>query len=93
MKKGFINGDSLVKPGIGGVAVYINGAVGGLMTTHPSLTVKDPFSGQEFKEPTYEKAEAQGKQLALLALNSMEKPVEEVDVSGISIVVRTLSCP
>ena len=93
IEKGIFNGDSLVKPGIGGVAVYINGAVGGLMTTHPSLAVKDPFSGQEFKEPTYEKAEAQGKQLALLALNSMEKPVEEVDVAGISIIVRTLTLP
>ncbi|MDO9341427.1 MAG: hypothetical protein Q7T72_12990 [Bacteroidales bacterium] len=93
VEKGVYNGDSLVKPGIGGVAVYINGAVGGLMTTHPSLTVKDPFSDQEYKEPTYEKAEAQGKQLALLVLNSMEKPVEEVDSAGISIIVRTLSLP
>jgi len=93
IEKGIYKGDSLVKPGIGGVAVYINGAIGGLMTTHPSLTVKDPFSGQEFKEPTFEKAAAQGKQLALLVLNSMEKPVEEVDTAGISLIVRTLSLP
>jgi hypothetical protein len=93
VEKGVYNGDSLCKAGIGGVAVYINGAVGGLMTTHPSLTVKDPFSGKEFKEPTYEKAEAQGKQLALLILNSMEKPAEEIDSAGISIIVRTLSLP
>jgi hypothetical protein len=93
VEKGVYNGDSLFKPGIGGVAVYINGAIGGLMTTHPSLTVKDPFTGQELKEPTYEKAEAQGKHLALLALNSMEKPVEEVDTAGISLIVRTISLP
>jgi hypothetical protein len=93
VEKGVYNGDSLVKPGIGGIAVYINGAIGGLMTTHPSLTVKDPFTGQEFKEPTFEKAAAQGKQLALLVLNAMDKPVEEIDSAGISLVVRTLTLP
>jgi len=93
VEKGVFNGDSLMKPGIGGVAVYINGAVGGLMTTHPRLTVKDPFTGQEFKEPTFKKAAAQGKQLALLALNAMEKPVEEIDSAGISLIVRTLLLP
>ena len=82
-----------MKPGIGGVAVYINGAVGGLMTTHPRLAIKDPFTGQEFKEPTFEKAEAQGKNLALLALNAMEKPVEKIDSAAISLVVRTIFLP
>jgi hypothetical protein len=40
---------------------------------HPSLAVKDPFTGEEFSEPSFEKAAAQGKQLSLLALNAMEK--------------------
>jgi hypothetical protein len=93
VEKGVFKGDSLVKPGIGGVAVYINGAVGGLMTTHPSLTVKDPITGQEYKEPSYEKAEAQGKALSLLALNSMEKSADVIDSAGISLVVRTLLLP
>ena len=82
VEKGIYSGDSLVKPGIGGVAVYINGAVGGLMTTHPSLTIKDPSSGKEFSEPSFEKAEAEGKQLALIALNSMEKPVDVIYSGG-----------
>ena len=68
VEKGLFKGDSLAKPGIGGVAVYISGAVGGLMTTHPRLTIKDPFTGEAFKEPTFEKTEAQGKSLALIAL-------------------------
>ncbi|MCJ7449185.1 MAG: hypothetical protein MUO72_16025 [Bacteroidales bacterium] len=93
VEKGVFNGDSLIKPGIGGIAVYVNGAVGGLMTTHPSLAVKDPFTGQEFSEPTFNKAEAQGKQLALLALNAMENPVEKIDTAGIDLIVRTLSMP
>jgi len=93
VEKGVFNGDSLVKPGIGGTAVYVNGAIGGLMTTHPNLAVKDPFTGQEFREPAFDKAEAQGKQLALLALNAMENPVEKIDSAGISLFVRTVTLP
>ncbi len=93
VEKGLFKGDSLAKPGIGGVCVYINGAVGGLMTTHPRLTIKDPFTEKEFKEPTFEKTEAQGKQLALLALNAMEKPEEKIDSAGISLIVRTIFLP
>ena len=93
VEKGVFNKDSLMKQGIGGVAVYINGAVGGLMTTHPRLAIKDPFTGQEFKEPTFEKAEAQGKNLALLALNAMEKPTDIIDSASISLVVRTIFLP
>ena len=90
VEKGVFNGDTLMKPGIGGICVYINGAVGGLMTTHPSLPVKDPFNGVEYNEPTFEKAEAQGKHLSLLALNAMENPSEIIESAGISLVVRTL---
>jgi len=90
VEKGILKGDSLAKPGIGGIAVYINGAVGGLMTTHPRLTIKDPFTGKEFKEPTFAKAEAQGRQLALLALNAMDHPVEKIDSASISLIVSTL---
>ena len=93
VEKGVFNKDSLMKPGIGGVAVYINGAVGGLMTTHPRLAIKDPFTGKEFKEPTFEKAEAQGENLALLALKAMEKPIETIDTAAISLVVRTIFLP
>lgn len=93
VEKGVYRGDSLVKPGIGGVSVYINGALGGLMTTHPSLVVKDPVTGEEFKEPTFEKAEAQGKQVALLVLNTMDNPVAKIDSASISLVVRSVILP
>jgi hypothetical protein len=93
VEKGVYRGDTLVTPGIGGVAVYINGAIGGLMTTHPSLGVKDPFTGREIKEPTFEKAEAEGKQLAMLALNAMHNPSEVMDSANISLIVRGLSLP
>jgi len=79
-----------MKAGIGGVCLYTNGAGGGLMTTHPSLPVKDPFTGVEYNEPSFEKAEAEGKQLSLLVLNAMENPLEIVEKAGISVIVRTI---
>jgi hypothetical protein len=90
VENGVFNDSVLVKKGIGGVCIYVNGALGGLMTTHPSLAVKDPFTGEEYFEPTYEKTEAQGKHLSLLALNAMENPLEVLNEAGISLVVRTL---
>lgn len=93
VEKGVFAGDTLKKPGIGGVAVYLNGALGGLMCTHPSLAVKEPFTGQEFKEPSFEKAAAQGKQLSLLALDAFEKPSEVIDSAAVSVVVRSVSLP
>ncbi len=93
IEKGVYSKDSLMKAGVGGVAVYASGAVGGLMTTHPRLTIKDPFSGEEFKAPTFEKAAAQGKQLANLALMAMDKPEEVIDSASISIIAKTLPLP
>jgi hypothetical protein len=90
VEKGVFHADSLMKPGIGGVCIYANGAVGGLMTTHPSLAVYDPFDSTEYKEPTYEKAAAQGKHLSLIALNAMDSAAEVVDSAAISLIVRTI---
>ncbi len=84
-EKGIYSGDSLIHPGVGGVAVYINGAIGGLMTTHPSLTVKDIFSGDSYSEPSYEKAKAQGDYLAYLGLMALDSSTFVVEKAGISI--------
>lgn len=93
IEKGVYKGDSLAMPGIGGIVVYMNGAIGGLMTTHPRLPVKDPFTDEVFNEPTFGKADAQGKQLALVALKAMEKPMAELDSASISLMVKTISLP
>ena len=93
VEKGVFKKDSLVRPGVGGVAVYASACVGGLMTTHPRLTIKDPFTGEEFKAPTFGKAAAQGKQLANLALTAMAKPEEVIDSAAISIIAKTLPLP
>jgi len=93
VEKGVFNGDTLKMAGTGGIALYTTGAVGGLMTTHPSVPVKDPFTGQEFLKPSFEKAEAQGKQLSLLILKAMEKPALTMDSASLSLSVRTFTLP
>ena len=85
IEKGIYSGDSLIHPGVGGVAVYINGAVGGLMTTHPTLTVKDIFTGEAYSEPSYEKTKAQGDFLAYLGLMALDSSSYIVEKAGISI--------
>ena len=53
-------------PGLGGIHCFINGAVGGLMTTHPSVTVRDPVTGKDLKTPSHDKSRAVGQQHAQL---------------------------
>jgi hypothetical protein len=93
IEKGVYSKDSMMKAGVGGVAVYASACVGGLMTTHPRLTIKDPFSGEEFKAPTFEKAAAQGRQIANLALQALLKPEEIIDSAAISVIAKTLPIP
>jgi hypothetical protein len=93
VEKGIFAGDSIVKPGIGGTVLYVNGAIGGLMTTHPSLAVKHPLTGREYSEPSFEKAEAQGMQLASLVLNMADHPQQKIEKAGINLITRTLIMP
>lgn len=93
VSNGIFSGDSLIKPGIGGITLYLNGAIGGLMTTHPSLAVKNPITGMEYSEPSFEKAEAQGIQLATLALKMCDNPQKIIEKAGINLITRTLTMP
>ncbi|MEA1876089.1 MAG: hypothetical protein U9N86_04435 [Bacteroidota bacterium] len=93
IEKGVYDGDSLVKPGIGGTIVYINGAIGGLMTTRGSMSINDPFSDTVFVEPTFDKAKAQGQKLALLALDAMAQPDTIIEEANISLRAKTLLLP
>ena len=93
VEKGVYSGDSLVAPGIGGIAVYLNGAIGGLMTTHPKMGVADPFADTTYFEPGYDKVRAQGDQLALLALAALHKHAETIESDGIRLRAKTIHLP
>jgi len=93
VENGVYDGEELVKEGIGGVTVYINGAIGGLMTTRNSMIVKDTFSDTTYLEPSFDKARAQGQQLAMLALDALEDPDTIVERANLSLRASTLSLP
>ncbi|MFC2123363.1 hypothetical protein ACFLU5_01025 [Bacteroidota bacterium] len=93
IENGVFNGDSLYTPGIGGTAVYINGAIGGLMTTRGSMAVNDPFSDTAYVEPSFDKAKAQGQKLAMLSLNALNQPDTVIEKAGLSIRAKTITLP
>jgi len=94
LEHGVRDGDRRVARGLGGVAVFANGAIGGLMTTDPDFPVHDPFTGVAYTEPSFEKARAQGVRLAMLALGALRsRDVVEVREAGISLRARTLEIP
>ncbi|MDR2139058.1 MAG: neutral/alkaline non-lysosomal ceramidase N-terminal domain-containing protein [Tannerella sp.] len=93
VEKGVYDGDRPVAGGVGGVAVYVNGAVGGLMTTSPSTGVRDPFRDTVYYEPSFDKARAQGDTLGLIILRTMRHHPVEVREAGISLRAGTFLVP
>lgn len=82
------------QPGLGGIHLFVNGAVGGLMTTHPSTVVHDPFLDRDFKEPSHDKTRALGHNLARRILNRVTNSREPLtERAPISIHARTLELP
>ncbi len=64
LEKGIIYGGQVRMQGLGGVHLYVNGAIGGLQTTDPETTVRDPFNGKELSQPSHEKSRALGNSIA-----------------------------
>ena len=94
VENGVHKGERLLAQGLGGITVFVNGAVGGLMTTNPSHPIPDPFDGQMHKGATFEKAQAQGQQLGLLALKAIRSAdVLEIERAAITIRAKTISIP
>ncbi len=93
VENGIYRNDSLKVTGTGGICLYVNGAIGGLMTTNPDITVRDPVTGNEFSNPSFEKAEAEGKQIAMLVLKAMQKPSVTIEKAGISIISKSVILP
>jgi hypothetical protein len=87
VERGISMNDSLALEGLGGVAIFLNGAVGGLMTTHPEMAVRDPFSNESFLTQSPEKMKAQGKALAKITLETL-KDTSLVEHSTLDLGIR-----
>ena len=77
----------------GGTCVYLNGAIGGLITTHRTLPLKNPVSGKEITAPTFEKAEALGIALAGIASKSLKSSTEYISFGKIDLQAQTFILP
>jgi len=78
-------------PGLGGIHLYVNGAIGGLMTTNPETTVRDPITGHEYSSPSHEKARAVGRRLGDAILTSLRsRPMLPEPEPRLTIAARTL---
>lgn len=92
LENGFTHDGKEFIKGVGGIHLYINGAIGGLMTTHASLKVHDPFLEKDFLEPSHDKARAVGNQLAIRVLPElMTKKVASTNIAPIGIHARTFN--
>ena len=94
IEKGVWHGDSLIRSGLGGIAMHVTGNIGGLMTTNPSTGIDCPFTDTTFYEPTFDKVRAQGLALAILTIDALNSPdVTEMHQGGIDLRARTIKLP
>lgn len=93
IEKGVFNGNQLTQKGIGGITLYFNGAVGGLMAPHPSISIPDPYKDTLYSKPSFEKAKAIGDHLALMSLKALKNDGDTIKSSNISLRVKTLNLP
>ena len=83
-----------LEAGLGGIHLYLNGAIGGLLSTTPSVTVRDPYLQQDFRQPSHEKARAVGRQLASRLLSQLRQPEPgATNRAALTIRARTLELP
>ncbi|WP_373523720.1 neutral/alkaline non-lysosomal ceramidase N-terminal domain-containing protein [Aquiflexum sp.] len=91
VENGIVENDSLQIKGVGGISIFLNGALGGLMTTHPSIPIVNPYSGEVFQEENNGKIDAQGKALAKIVLEKLaDKAVLEVNFANLNIRAKTV---
>ena len=93
VENGIYSNGNLIKPGLGGIAIYFNGAIGGLMTAEKNCPIYDPWSGQTYRMPDFNKAESQGMQVAYAALSALENSSDIHSMGSIGIASRTIELP
>jgi hypothetical protein len=94
LENGVVQDGKVLEPGVGGTHLYVNGAIGGLMTTSPSVTVHDSYLNDDFKQPSHDKARALGRQLAQRLLPVLRRTGNfATNQAPISIHARTLEVP
>ncbi len=80
--------------GLGGTHLYLNGAVGGLMTTSPRVAVRDPLSAEIFEKGSHAKSRALGYTLAKRILTAVRSGTQHPTRKlGIGVEAKTIALP
>ncbi|MBK9140208.1 MAG: hypothetical protein IPM17_15825 [Verrucomicrobia bacterium] len=82
-----------VLAGLGGTHLFINGALGGLITTPASVTVTNPFTGVALDRPSHDKARALGWQLAARLVPVLAQAAPATNRVPLTIRAHTLEIP
>jgi hypothetical protein len=82
LDRGIVYPDGIKRKGHGGITLYINGAIGGLMAPTDTLAIQDRFLNQTYTKPSHEKARALGYTIADEALTALETSTTPFDPVG-----------
>ncbi|MCI0540463.1 MAG: neutral/alkaline non-lysosomal ceramidase N-terminal domain-containing protein [Verrucomicrobiales bacterium] len=94
LEHGIRQGEQVRIPGLGGTHVYANGAVGGLMTPHPSVTVTNSLDQVLYAKPSHDKTRALGQNLALQILDRLgSSNASATSQIALQIHARTITLP
>jgi hypothetical protein len=89
IEKGIMYDGVLKEPGLGGTAIFANGAIGGLMTSLRD-DIYDPWLDKSFKKSGFDKVRAQGNRLAKLVLDHLKHGEwETVELASINLVAKS----
>ncbi len=70
LERGIIYDNQIKRDGIGGIAVFANGAISGLLTSL-GCNIYDPWMGKYYEKASFEKARAHGYRLASLVMDEL----------------------
>jgi hypothetical protein len=90
MENGITQGDTLLHEGLGGTAIFMNGALGGLMTTRPGDPIIHPYHGDTLWEESIDKIDAQGMALAKITFEEMTKGMEKMTAGTLELRAKSL---
>lgn len=83
----------LIQEAVGGISIFFNGAVGGLMAPHPSLPFQDPVRDTIFQEPSFEKTRTLGEQIAMLAYTALNEEDTLSQMNPIALQAQSIILP
>jgi gluconolactonase len=78
---------------LGGTALFLVGAIGGLMTPLGDLPLEDPETGGPPPKDSFRKAELLGKRVAGITARALSAKAEYDDVSSIEVLSKRISVP